>query len=413
MEIDYSDDIDNKIIINNIDIFNTQHKKNNKKYLPFDFDNIIIIPVTINICLSNDLYNLDFIKYSKYIIDTLNDGFQGKINSKYKTDKFSEKYFSELFGTKKIGCAIYNYINNNTDVGIRFILNSIQFHNKTFEFNFFESNKAERIVKNFINENFFISDYDNLHINIIKFNCSTLGLSTFPWIKYTIHNVSYPMLIFIDYKSIHPDLSNNQYNKSRTIIHEIGHMFGLKHTFYNDFKESHNAYKILLTKKIFKKIFTNKKQLYPDIVPQKNPTLSNPIEKKKFIFNQEQDYPVNFCCFMDYSPDDLLTHFTHSQSLIMRNIINIYKPKFIKNYFRFISSIIQLNNRFYLCLPDGYTLNYQDNQIKLLRSEQKYIYVAQLSNSTTDIIINKVDKNETIDDIDDIHYLITNIIKFE
>lgn len=370
------EDKDNKIILNNIDIFNNFHIKNNTQNLTINSDIKIIIPVTINICLTNSKYSIDFIKYSKYIIDVLNDGFAGKIKNKYKSPEYTETFFSIISNSIPNGKIIYNYINYKFDSNIRFFLNSIVYHNKNFEQEFTNTD-TELLIENFYKNGFIVRDEhkNNLHINIMKFNCATLGVSTFPWdnlIKN--YNKNNPMFVFVDYKTIHPDLSNSKFNDSRTIIHETGHIFGLKHIFKNNL-DSINAYKILLGDKIFFEIFDNSKynlvcpdcnqdlddsKLYPDIIGQNEPTTKNPIEKKIFIL--KNNIPVNFACFMDYSPDEVLTHFTISQCKIMRAIIYIYKNNLILDSHKYEK---KNKNKTNLYLPPGFIANFKNNKFSI------------------------------------------------
>lgn len=417
------EDKDNKLILDNKELFDYFLEKNNVSNINIDDNLMIIIPVTINICLTNSKYSIDFIKYSKHIINVLNEGFSGKIRSKYKSPEYSEMFFSIIANNNhKHGKIIYEYINYKFDSNIRFKLDSIVYHNKNFETQFTNAD-TELLIENFFKQGFIIGNdhKNNLHINIIKFNCSTLGVSTFPWssIIHNPKNFNNYMQVFVDYKTIHPDLSSSNFNNSRTIIHEVGHIFGLRHIF-NGNKESLDTYKILLGEKFFNDIFdickynqskyinkeltlletkiysdnlnnlqennnlnnttpinmvtsevqnvignifginnkTNDINIYPDIIGQEHPTTKNPIEKKKFII--KDDIPVNFACFMDYSPDEVLTHFTLSQCKIMRAIIYIYK-----NYL--ICGSINSNQHNYsnkkikLYLPSGYFINFKNN----------------------------------------------------
>lgn len=395
------EDKDNKLILENKELFQNYHNKIFIDNINIDDNLIIIIPVTINICLTNSKYSIDFIKYSKYIIDVLNQGFSGTIKNKYKSPEYSETFFSIIANNQKYGKIIYDYINYKFDSNIRFKLDSIIYHNKNFETEFSNAD-TELLLNNFIKQGFIIKNehMQNLHINIIKFNCTTLGVSTFPWNSILNNNsnlINYPMQVFIDYKTIHPDLSSSKFNNSRTIIHEVGHIFGLKHVFNGNI-DTLETYKIILGNKFFYNIFNcfksnkinlensncdsipcislvknevqniidniigvdnteNNLNIYPDIIGQKNPTIKNPIEKKKFVIND--DIPVNFACFMDYSPDEVLTHFTLSQCKIMRTIIYIYKNYLInfseknKNY-----EFDKIN----LYLPDGYIVNFKKNK---------------------------------------------------
>lgn len=390
------EDKDNQIILDNIEIFNDYHNKLNIDSLIVNDNYEIFIPVTINICLTNSKYLIDFIKYSKYIVDVLNEGFSGNINNKYKSTEYSEEFFSIISNSKEYGKIIHNYINYKFDSKIRFYLNSIVYYNKNFEVEFTDVN-TELLIKKFYKQGFNIKDEHklNLNINIVKFNCMTLGVSTFPWNELILNKSDYPMFIFIDYKTIHPDLSSSKFNNSRTVIHETGHIFGLKHIFNNN-PDSLNCYKIILGQKFFNKIFiesnydekkiltnsnsnSNSKinipdnnKLYPDIIDQDEPTIKNPIEKKCFVL--KDNIPINFACFMDYSPDEVLTHFTLSQCKIMRTIIYIYKNYLIKN-----SEEYYKNNKkkVKLYLPKGYIIDFKDKKYSPISTafiDKEFIY---------------------------------------
>ena len=103
-------DKDNKAILDNQNIFTEYHKNSNTDNLTIDNNLKIIIPVTINICLNTTKYSIDFIKYSKYIINVLNDGFSGKIKNKYKSSDYTETFFSILLNNIEHGKIIHNYI---------------------------------------------------------------------------------------------------------------------------------------------------------------------------------------------------------------------------------------------------------------------------------------------------------------
>ncbi len=395
MKIRCLDDIDNNLIKKNKEIFDKFHEKNSDKYLKYNFDNMIYIPTIINICVKN---SNDYLKYCDYMIQVLNDGFSGNIKSRY--EDFSLEYFVNILGETN-GKIVYEYINYRFDTRIRFYLKSIVYHDKNFEYDFCNNKtNTEEMINNFYLEGFNIKDEHkhDLHINIINFTCDTLGVSTFPWTKHTSQKDEYPMLVFIDIKTINPEISSNKFNQCRTLIHEVGHIFGLKHIFGNK-KESLEGYKIILGKKYFEKIFgvfdeqneqTDNVRLYPDTPIQKYPTLKNPIEKNNYRI--EKGIPVNFACFMDYSPDAVLTHFTKSQSLVMRNIINIYKPKLITKTFK--------NKRPTLFLPLGKKINFDKEYFCLKESKKNVNYVYKIEYyglkykiSEEYDLVKKIDKN--------------------
>ena len=394
------EDIDNLLIIKNKYIFDNIHlKKSATINVDNNLDTVIYIPVSINICFSYLSFKPDLINYCKYIIDTLNKGFSGDISSKYKDPLYTKDYLKNIFNkfednSNNYANYIYEYINTSVDTKIRFYLKSIEHFNKNFVYEY--KGSTENLINDFIKNGFVIKEENklNLNINIIKFTDSTLGVATFPWMRYLI-KIPNTNIVFIDYKTIHSDININNFNKCKTLIHEVGHIFGLRHTFNNDI-DSLKIYNILLGKMIFDKEFSNiiikqtdndinlsfkyennieKKnsdknkmnknkidinknnlqkisskfshdksniQLYKDIPSQKLPTIFDPIEKIDLQINEE-NIPVNFCCFMDYSPDEVLTHFSLFQKKIMFYFIRIFMPYFLKNSENSISSSITLN----------------------------------------------------------------------
>jgi hypothetical protein len=375
-----NDHIINKLIIKNKDVFERIHKKKGGSLISHTYENseIITIPVTINICLTYKKYKIDFVKYANYIVNMLNSGFSGNSVSKYKDNNIYniDFFINELLEKYEIDNAtsyanqIYKYINTATDTKIRFYLESIEYFDIDFEY-YFEGTNTEKMVEEFIANGFSIreSNQKNMNINIINFTCNTLGVSIFPWYKYILKNMPNIMQVFIDYKTIHPDIYKSYFNQCKTLVHEVGHVLGLIHTFTNN-GSSLEIYRILLGKIIYEKeflntinenninniikysnlskddvekdkldkddiVYVNKSinqkdhKLYIDVPVQVVPTFHNPIEKKNYPIHN--NIPSNFCCFMDYSHDEVLTHFTLSQARIMHYMIRIFYPFIIKN----------------------------------------------------------------------------------
>jgi len=441
-----NDDKYNKLIKKNKHIFEKMHNKKSISIMNFDYsNNLIIVPVSINICLTKDKYKIDFIKYAKYIIKTLNDGFSGNINSKYQNEYYNKEYFKKQLQDKynkvasKYAEVIHNYINKKTDTKIRFYLETIEYYNMNFEVKF-EDNNTEKLVNYFNKCGFKIREENklNLNINIVKFTCSTLGVSIFPWMKY-LSKIPNLMMVFLDYTTIHPDLSKNNFNECRTLIHEVGHIFGLKHTFYNN-QESKDVYKILLGKIIYEREFINdinntnytninndikskfkidkddikiilnkinekkpKHQLYNDIPYQKNPTIENPIETNNYqIINNEV---CNFCCFMDYSPDVVLTHFTESQKRIMYYFIIIFKSYLISNSKKIESKYFN-NNIIKLNINEKLKINIENNSININTHDEYKEYFIQYD----DLYSYKFVSNNENKKIENISKILSNII---
>jgi hypothetical protein len=399
------EDNDIKLVLKNADKIKILHQKKGIKLINWSSSTRqIIVPVTINVCVNSKKYKIDFIKYSKHMVDILNNGFSGKSHSPYKNTHsddnfmFNVEYIKNILETNKnTNCEknaniIYDFINKKIDTNIRFFLHSIVFHD-TFIEESYEKKDIETFLESINKKGFKILEkhYKHLNINIIKFNCSTLGVSTFPWMKYVSNKISGCMQVFLDFCTIHPDIATNQFNNCKTLIHEVGHIFGLRHTFSCN-KETLQVYSILLGKIIDQReilnninltntkdlhnlekqnknknnkhnvqekdivneiidkhdlIFVKDKlshskinvQLYSDVPSQIVSTNYNPFEINKFPFYN--NVPTDFACFMDYSPDDVLTHFTESQKIIMHYMIRMFKPYLIK---KTSSEVENLNN---------------------------------------------------------------------
>ena len=152
-------DTDNKLILSNAEKFKILHQKKGISLINWEKHiNYIVIPVTINICVNSKKYKIDFVKYSKYMIDTLNDGFSGKIYSPYKNVnneinfKYDIDYIKNILDKDKIlnsetnANIIYNFINNKIDTKIRFYLHSIVYHDVFIEESF-ENNDTEKFIE--------------------------------------------------------------------------------------------------------------------------------------------------------------------------------------------------------------------------------------------------------------------------
>jgi hypothetical protein len=449
-------DTDNKLILNNIEKFKILHQKKGIKLINWEKHiNYIVVPVTINICINSKKYKIDFVKYSKYIVDTLNDGFSGKTYSPYKnvnneTDfRYNIDYIKKILDKDKISNSetnakiIYNFINNETDTKIRFYLHSIVYHDVFIEESF-ENNDTEKFIELINKRGFKVNEshYKHLNINIIKFNCSTLGVSIFPWMKYISNKISGCMQVFLDFCTIHPDIANNKFNNCKTLIHEVGHIFGLRHTF-SCTTETLQVYSILLGKiiaqkeildkinfsnnKDLKNLDKNKKnnnkdnnsdkgivddaidkndliffkdklshnkiniQLYSDIPTQISSTNYNPFEANKFPFYN--NIPSDFACFMDYSPDLALTHFTESQTKIMHYMIRMFKPYLIKKTKNEINYLNNCKIKLYINKQNKIK-NSILNSILEDTSSQKY-YIIYDSKNNFKYSISNIDTNLT------------------
>jgi hypothetical protein len=282
---------------------------------------IIYIPIFINYFTNIKIKYL--LKYSKKILKILNEGFSGKSFSKYK-----KKYdVNKIYGEKYIKNIINNSFKNNNSIDIvnessKLIYDLINIEIDTKIKFFLVDCKYNNINNDILVYDFLTNDFVNnncININIIetkKFHGST----NYAWDF--ISNKITPQ-IYLNYKTI-----NNNYSK--TIIHEMGHLFGLVHTFNN----------VDNSKKLYKKQFENNyynilnddciNRIYYDIPQHHVKTELNPFNTGVFPINNNNEI-INFCNFMNYGEDDVLVNFSLCQIKIMRLVLNKYLFNFCKN----------------------------------------------------------------------------------
>jgi len=265
------------------------------------------VPICVNFYI--DIKKKKAIKIGKKIINILNENFSGNSESIYKintTNKQNISYdqsYIEKFITNEnkteLSKQIYSYINTNSNTNIKF--NLIKTKIKKTKISKFESN-VENLNNKYIHINI---------INDIKFN----GLTYMPWF---FQNNQITPQIFISYYIF-------KKNKIKTIIHEMGHLFGLFHTFDN-IDNCHQIYKLYMGDDFYNgEYLKSNDRIYYDIPSQTTCMYLNPFDLNYFQLNDKNEV-TNFCNYMCYNEDCVLTHFTQCQINIM-----IY---FIEKYFK-------------------------------------------------------------------------------
>ena len=248
-------------------------------------------------------------------IDILNEGFSGKYSKK-----------------------------NMIDSQFKFRIGSIQYVNNKTYYNYCDAYGTE--MASLYGKN------NDLNINIMVCNSMNyLGWAYFPWYweekvplySVFIHTLSLPgsELIF--------------YNLGKTIIHEIGHFFGLLHT------------------------FSEKDECVDSDYVLDTPTEKSPNwycdESRDSCPDQEGKDPITN--FMDYSLDGCKYEFTNGQINRMRYMIDLYKPVLKKQS---ISNYLSTNPKYTLYfykLNMGVCRTMDRKNINIIRYKPNNKYIAR------------------------------------
>ena len=162
-----------------------------------------------------------------------------------------------------------------------------------------------------------------------------LGFSYFPWMPKNNNNVNGVVLnrATFDRKKIMPT-----YNLCKTLTHELGHWFGLLHTFTNPNLIPVSNDKYAIGNAVINYDLKSNQDTIGDCVvdtfPQNNPTFGNPINNSRnfgrLITNDGgKQYMANFTNFMDYTDDAGMFCFTDDQTHKMRLFLTGFRPNII------------------------------------------------------------------------------------
>jgi predicted Zn-dependent protease len=269
--------------------------------------------------LSRDVYQslLVDIKFSVFHKDN-----NGKTTRQVLDDQIDvlNKAFSGKYSTESI-----------IDTNIRFRIKSVQYINNADYYKNCDSHEWKIV-------NTYSSDNKNT-VNIMICNSPFyLGWAYYPWSFKETHKFN---VIFIHTESL-PNGKETLYNKGFTGVHEIGHFFGLRHTF----SESNNC---------------DVGDGISDTPAEKSPSYECNKDRDTCPNHPGKD-PINN--YMDYSPDECLNEFTYLQVTKMWDMIDKYKPKLKQ---------ISLNNNIDL-MKSKYELDYKKKGNGLCIFNNKKLY---------------------------------------
>jgi hypothetical protein len=173
-----------------------------------------------------------------------------------------------------------------------------------------------------------VDPYVNVNVYTADLSaCNLLGWSTFPSDTYVGTNED---MIFIDYRTL-PSTTIGQYNDGKTLVHEIGHYFGLLHTFHDNKNDSCDA-------PLWNGCAVG--DLVADTPPQRHCHFGDSLTCKSKYTTSPKDTTCNTCTedndrpdpvknFMGYNWDACLQTFTPLQFIRMKKSTQKFRKGFI------------------------------------------------------------------------------------
>ena len=178
-----------------------------------------------------------------------------------------------------------------------------------------------------------ISPQTNLNIWVADLNSGLLGYAQFPWELSSRPNTDG---VLIAKGTFGRGATYTNYDLGKTLTHEVGHWFGLYHTFQSTFAyEGGNI--DYMDGTAAQEIQEAKGDCVVDTPPQGNPTYGNPLNTPNTwptsrASDETSSYQHMYMNFMDYSDDIALMMFTNDQSIKMRLMLYMYRPALVPGF---------------------------------------------------------------------------------
>lgn len=435
----YNDNIANKNIIKFI---KEQISKNNYIYNGEIDKNISLSKITTNtdkilvpvIIFDKSGKNLDTTFVNTYIIDKMNAYFAGN-DSDYTEYKNTEFNFdgNNTLENQTLENQFNNLINNKGILNIKFYLKEIRSVFDKLTLNYQNEPNLETLNNDIKKTNniYDLTEDDiekYLPIWIIDDLLQTLpppdnikqrinGYAPFPWWWSTYANSfeyvsSYNDGVVICYNTINTP-ADSQRGLGKTLVHELGHWFGLYHTFASDTYDN-NAF-----------VDTNDNGIIDDgerfgdciidTPAQANKTFGNPFTKLTAIWPKENNKLIMFFNHMDYSDDKCRIMFTNEQTKKMKIMRDRYRD-YLKtgNMFKNIINSINITN--YLFSNDIYYVK-NNSSIEFSASYHNDTYIPDTIqwNKNSNLISGQITKNYQLSNNNTINgiynFIVTNNIE--
>ncbi len=245
-----------------------------------------------------------------------------QLNKDYNANPDNLNQFDTVYTSNPSFQTTYNdYKSRIGNMSIQFVLSQIVYVSRPIQ----TSSNISVLDSNVKSYSEAINPEKLLNVWIADLNSGLLGYAQFPW-EFNNNTKKYDGVL-IAKGTFGPNATYTEYNLNRTLTHEIGHWFGLYHTFQTTFAyEGGN---------IDYAPGTNVEEMKGDCVidtpPQSIPTYGNPFTTNTIWptskpSDELQFYRAMFMNFMDYVDDVAMFMFTNDQAIKMRMMISLYRP---------------------------------------------------------------------------------------
>lgn len=279
---------------------------------------LITVGVVFHICYSNPNTNT--------ITGDVNWTLE-QLNKDFNATPVNLNQFDSVYASNPSFQTTYNdYKSRIGGMTVRFVLSQIVYVARPTQ----TSSNISVLDSNIKSYSQAINPEKLLNVWVADLSGGLLGYAQFPW-EFNNSTKKYDGVL-IAKGTFGPNATYTDYNLNRTLTHEIGHWFGLYHTFQNTF-----AYQ---GGNIDYAPGTNPEEMKGDCVidtpPQSIPTYGNPFSTPTLWptsqpSDQTQPYRAMFMNFMDYVDDVAMFMFTADQANKMRQMVSLYRPQILSD----------------------------------------------------------------------------------
>jgi hypothetical protein len=204
----------------------------NQQAIPRYLSTYVDIGVSINVDVDESKLPMPLADYAHYLVDSTNESFQLLTKEYLDWSVLDATQITNGWGQPTpVADAIVNFLSSPVVLAprIRFVLKQVMVRpgHSDFPIDYNKPIDVEELKFRRLPQ-----DPNYLNIWVSTLVDGLLGFGVFPF-----EEIKAGYGIVVDYRSTHPDLAQNpgdqSYSLNRTMPHEIGHCFGLFHTFTN------------------------------------------------------------------------------------------------------------------------------------------------------------------------------------